>query len=211
MQSGARSSLHTGCRTGPLWLDVSSPIRGERRHNLALRLWLVQELVVVRVALRDAFRRHDNVKHMRWVRSLPDRYADPQKHIPTSTPSRTKARNSRLGSIANHLRKTSSSLYAVGPEVPSPSTHPSKIESALRSCVTKSDDLRSKYTSAGDVHFKGEDEGKSQAASCIQFFRSSHGNEKKMERGLVPFSRTFGEEKLSFGNTAPYSLIAFRI
>jgi hypothetical protein len=99
------------------------------------------------------------------------RARDTQKHIPTSTPSRTKARISRLGSIANHLRKTSSSRYPSS-GTPSPSTQPSKTESALRSCVTKSDDLSSKYTSAGDVHFNGDDEGKSQAASCVQIILS---------------------------------------
>src|SRR6266702_4321933 len=102
---------------------------------------------------------------MRWVR-LYRRYVK-KSNIPTSTPSRTKARISRLGSIANHLRKTSSSRYPSGSPAPS-SMHPSKTELASRSCVTKSDDLSSKYTSAGDVHFKGDDEGKSQAASCVQ-------------------------------------------
>ena len=44
--------LLTRCRAGPLWLDVRSPVRHEGRHDLALRLGLVQKLVMVRIALR---------------------------------------------------------------------------------------------------------------------------------------------------------------
>ena len=44
----------TRCRAGPLWLDVRCPARDEGRHDLALRLALVQELVIVRIALRYA-------------------------------------------------------------------------------------------------------------------------------------------------------------
>ena len=44
----------TRWRAGPLWLDVRRPIRDEGRDDLALRRGLVQKLVVIRVALRDA-------------------------------------------------------------------------------------------------------------------------------------------------------------
>jgi hypothetical protein len=160
--------LRTGCRTGPLWLDVRGPMRDEGRHDLALRLRLIQEPVVIRVALRDASMVPETCRTHAHTR------VKEKAHIPMSTPSRTKARISRLGSIANHLRKTSSSRYPS--DTPSPPTHPSKTESALRSCVTKSDDLSSMYTSAGEVHLKGDDEGKSQAASCIRSFYEKGGN-----------------------------------
>jgi hypothetical protein len=74
---------------------------------------------------------------------------------------RTKHRNSRLRSTGYHFRSTSSSAYGSGSEL-----HPVKTDSAVRSCVIKSDDLRSMYTSAGDVHLHGDDCGSIQDASC---------------------------------------------
>ena len=53
-EEGSIALLRTGCRSSPLWLDLLGPIRGEGRHDLALRLWLVQKLVVIHIALRDA-------------------------------------------------------------------------------------------------------------------------------------------------------------
>lgn len=54
MKGVAIALLRTGCRASPLWLDVLGPMRDERRHDLSLRLWFIQKLVVIRVALRDA-------------------------------------------------------------------------------------------------------------------------------------------------------------
>jgi hypothetical protein len=42
----------TRCGAGPLWLDVRGPACHDGRHDLALRPWLVQKLVIVRIALR---------------------------------------------------------------------------------------------------------------------------------------------------------------
>ena len=41
-------------RAGPLWLDVRRPVRNEGRNDLALRRGLVQKLIVIHIALRDA-------------------------------------------------------------------------------------------------------------------------------------------------------------
>src|SRR6266851_4039332 len=90
------------------------------------------------------------------------------------------------------------------------STHPSKTDSALRSCEIKSDDFKSMYTSAGDVHRRGCDEGKSQAASYVFIFHIEFflKTEKKRNKG----EHAFGEEKFSLGNTPPpYASMAARI
>ena len=56
------------------------------------------------------------------------------------------------------------------------------------------------YTSAGLVHRNGEDIGRAQAASCAPQYTFVD----EYTRGVL----TLGDEKFSFGKTAPYSDIA---
>lgn len=64
----------------------------------------------------------------------------------------------------------------------------------------KSDDLRSRYTSAGLVHRSGEDIGSTQAAS----YTPQYAFVSECEGCTL----TLGDEKFNFGKTASYSNIA---
>jgi len=133
----------TRCGTGPFRLDVCCPVCHEGRYDLALRPWLVQKLVIVRITtlrytcVLSQKKTRDTKIYAYGYRGRKKR----NENGPMSTPSRTKARISRLGSIANHLRKTSSSLYNTWSRSSSSSlllllftfVHPSKTDSALRS------------------------------------------------------------------------------
>ena len=74
----------------------------------------------------------------------------------------------------------------------------------VKSCDMKSEDLSNMYTSDGDVHFSGDEEGRIQDASLDIVNASGRVCVKKDVLA-------FGEEKFSLGNTAPYSLITCRI
>lgn len=89
---------------------------------------------------------------------------------------RTKQRSSRLRSTGYHFLSTSSSSY--GAELVG-GMQPSNTDSGVRSCVTKSDDLSSMYTSAGDVHFSGDDAGRIQDASLYEIRTETHKEKKK--------------------------------
>lgn len=66
----------------------------------------------------------------------------------------------------------------------------------------KSDDFSSMYTSAGEVHLSGAEEGSSHDASLYDLSLTQIHTSNVL---------TFGEEKLSFGNTAPYSSMHSRM
>ena len=84
-----------------------------------------------------------------------------------SIPCRTKHRISRLRSIGYHFLSTSSSSYVFSSLLCSEFSpaHPSNTWIGLMSCKTKSEDFSSIYTSAGEVHLSGEEEGRIQEAS----------------------------------------------
>lgn len=116
-----------------------------------------------------------------------------------SIPCRTKHRISRPRSIGYHFLSTSSNSYVFSdpPCAGSSPAHPSNTWIGSMSCRTKSEDFNSMYTSAGEVHLSGEEEGRIQEASYRSY--------KPKSAMLSGRSRsTLGDEKLSFGNTAPY-------
>ena len=63
--------------------------------------------------------------------------------------------------------------------------------------MIKSEDLSKRYTSAGEIHLRGEEGGRIHDASCGLHIYSWEKEEEK--------DRTRGHEKLSLGKTASYS------
>lgn len=77
----------------------------------------------------------------------------------------TKHRTSRLGLTGYHFLSTSSSSYVDCSFSSASRSQFSKTLSGVKSWLTKSEDFKSMYTSAGDTHFNGDEAGRIQEAS----------------------------------------------
>ena len=183
----------------PLFFDLTSPKTGNRSRDLILRLERVEIVIKVRVALSYSYaRRKTRVSPCRHSLSI-----FTKGHIPISSLFLTKQRNSRLGSTWYHFLRTSSSSYfggsiSVASGADDAGVHPSNTRSGSRSCDTKSEDFRSKYTSMGDVHLRGAEDGRIHDASYAKA-----SNKHLLLGKAIQQICTFGAEKLSFGKTAP--------
>ena len=138
----------------PHILDISPPERHYSILDFIARSLFIHVWIEIHVPLS-----HSCVKNKTSYAGIQTIYM----HVPNNLRERTKHLNSRAGSTWYHLRKTNSSSYDVS--ALRLGIHPSKTVSSSTSCKIKSEDLSNMYTSDGDVHFIGDEDGRIQEAS----------------------------------------------